>query len=160
MSYWRLIVGRPSKYKPEVHIDAAVKLYEAGYTDAQVATVFCVTEQTLNNWKNDYPVFFESLKSGKNMSDDAVEKSLYKRANGYEVPFEETEEGETEKGVYSKVKRGVKHLPGDVTAQIFWLKNRRPDRWRDRQDLTVDVTNISPEERQRRIDELISKRGA
>lgn len=74
------------------------------------------------------------LKEGKQEADYKVESALFKRACGYD--YEETEtivsvdkEGNATPTKVRKIKR---HVPGDVTAQIYWLKNRKPDEWKDR----------------------------
>lgn len=111
-----------------------------GLTDKQIAHNIGVTEQTLNNWKNNYPSFFESLKRGKEVIDRQVENALLKRALGYEYDevtqelFKNPETGEAELKVTKVV---TKQVSPDTTAQIFWLKNRRPDTWRDRKDLDL-----------------------
>lgn len=76
-----------------------------GLTDVQIADKLKITVSTLYEWKKRFPTFSEALKKGKEIVDYEVENALLKRA-----------------------------LSGDVTAQIFWLKNRRPDKWRDKQD--------------------------
>lgn len=61
--------------------------------------------------------------------DLAVEASLLRSAKGYDV--EETVEEDSEKtGRRTRVK--THHVPGDVRAQIFWLKNRRPEAWQEK----------------------------
>lgn len=124
--------GRPSKIKS---IDMSlVKSYSArGYTDAELAKIFNVTEQTINNWKKDYPEFFESLKSGKMLADCKVEASLYQRACGYSHPEVHitTYEG---KVTLTPI---IKHYPPESTAMIFWLKNRKPGEWREKQEIEL-----------------------
>ncbi|MCI6468135.1 MAG: helix-turn-helix domain-containing protein [Faecalicatena sp.] len=111
-----------------------------GLTDKQIAHNIGVTEQTLNNWKNNYPSFFESLKRGKEVIDRQVENALLKRALGYNYDevtqeiFKNPETGETELKVTKVV---TKQVSPDTTAQIFWLKNRKPEEWRDRKDLDL-----------------------
>jgi len=85
--------------------------------------------------KTEFPAFTALLKKGKDYADNLVENSLFKRAMGYE--FEETtqevrmgKEGEATPSIIRKVK---KHVIPDTLAQIFWLKNRRPESWRDKQ---------------------------
>lgn len=101
--------GRPSAYKAEYE-KQAYQLCLLGYTDKNLADFFGVAESTINNWKLEHPEFMESLKEGKAQSDVEVEQSLREKAVG-----------------------------GDTTAQIFWLKNRQPRRWRDRQE--IEQTN-------------------
>lgn len=107
-----------------------------GLTDAQIAHNCGVSATTLYRWKNDHRVICEALKKGKEVADYEVENALFKRAIGYD--YTETTVEESEDGV--KHRETVKHMAPDVTAQIFWLKNRRPGRWRDRpQEATVDT---------------------
>jgi len=123
-------VGRPSSFKLE-YVEQARKLTLLGATDREVAEFFDVSERTLNTWKHKYPEFLQSLKLGKEASDNRVEKSLYRRAIGYSYDAEKifTYKGEPVRVPY------VEHVPPDTTACIFWLKNRRRQDWRDRVDL-------------------------
>ena len=98
-----------------------------GLTDKQIAHNVGITEQTLNVWKKSYPSFSESLKKGKEIVDYEVENALLKRAIGYKT----SEMRLTKDGDLVEVE---KEVPGDVTAQIFWLKNRKPDKWKDKRD--------------------------
>jgi len=128
--------GRPSKYKPEFNEQAA-KLCKLGATDRELADFFGVKEWTINRWKAEYPEFSQSLKRGKAECDDRVEQSLYRRAVGYEhdaVKILMTKEGEVYREDY------VEHYPPDTVACIFWLKNRRPDQWRDKFDVDTGLT--------------------
>jgi hypothetical protein len=129
-------MGRPSKYKPEFVLQAA-KLCRLGATDRELADFFEVTESTLNLWKSEHPEFSESLKRGKAESDERVEQSLYRRALGYShdaVKILMTKDGDVYREEY------VEHYPPDTTACIFWLKNRRPDLWRDKFDVDTGLT--------------------
>lgn len=121
--------GRPSKYDPKMN-EQVFKLCLLGADDSQIANFFEVTETTINNWKISEPEFFESLKRGKEEADMNVVNSLYRRALGYEY-VEVKEEGE-------KVARTTKEIIPDVTAQIFWLKNRQKDKWRDVKDNRIE----------------------
>lgn len=78
-----------------------------GLTDAQIAHNCGIRVCTLYDWKNKYPEISDALKKGKEIVDYEVENALLKRAK-----------------------------QGDVTAQIFWLKNRRPEKWRDKVQFT------------------------
>lgn len=102
-------------------------LYAAGKTDEEVADIVGVTARAIYVWKGKHPEFFQSLKAAKAIADDLVEASLFQRAVGYSHPSEQIfcyKGGEVRVPI-------TKHYPPDVTAQIFWLKNRRPDLWRD-----------------------------
>lgn len=135
-------VGRPSKYD-SINKDQLKKLFSMGLTDVQVCEFFDIAESTLNEYKNKYPEFSESLKDWKAQADKVVEKCLYQRAIGYQ--FDEiTKEnividGKEVEGAERK-KVVTKHYAPDVTAQIFWLKNRQPAQWREKQ---IDVGDDS-----------------
>jgi len=103
-----------------------------GLTDEQIAHNIGIAVGTLYDWKNRFPEFSEALKKGKEVIDIQVENALLKRALGYE--YEETKVMVDADGK-KRVERIKKQVQPDVTAQIFWLKNRRPDRWRDKQEL-------------------------
>jgi hypothetical protein len=121
-------VGRPSKYKPEF-AKQAQKLSELGATDQELADFFEIEVRTLYRWKHDYDQFCQALKAGKDIADDRVERSLYQRAIGYEQ--EEVKifmPSGAEHPVYAPYRAKVSP---DVTAAIFWLKNRRSQEWRD-----------------------------
>lgn len=100
-----------------------------GLTDEQLAEKMGIGARTLYDWKLKYPQISQALKKGKEVVDIQVENALLKRALGYEFQ-EERVERSSKDGV--KVVQTIKHIPGDTTAQIFWLKNRRPDRYRDK----------------------------
>lgn len=81
-----------------------------GLTDEQLAEKIGITATTLYDWKNKFPEISEALKKGKEVVDYEVENALLNKALG-----------------------------GDTTAQIFWLKNRRPDKWRDKPEMPGDT---------------------
>lgn len=131
-------MARPTNYRKE-YAEQARKLCLLGYTDKQLADFFNVCEQTINTWKIKHPEFLESIKKGKELADINVVESLYKRAIGIEY-----EEVELKTDGQNKSKRVVKKLiPPDTTAQIFWLKNRQPKSWRDKQvtETTINVVD-------------------
>lgn len=103
------MAGRPSKYNEEI-ADKAYSLALLGASDKEMAEILGVSESTFNLWKKTYPEFSESLNEAKNMADSKVVRALYNQAIG-----------------------------GNVTAQIFWLKNRQKDKWRDKQDVDHTV---------------------
>ena len=125
-------MARPSKFKPEF-VDQAAKLAALGATDREIADFFGVDERTLHRWKHEHEAFCQSLKVGKSAADERVEQSLYRRAVGYSF------DGEKVFQFQGQIVRAdtVEHVPPDTTAAIFWLKNRRPEEWRDRQQLEV-----------------------
>ena len=127
--------GRPTKYKPE-YAEQAYKLAQEGFTDKKIADFFKVQERTVNNWKTDYPGFFQSLKRGKDEFDsDVIEKSLAHRASGYSHPDVHISNYQGK----ITVTPIIKHYPPDPASMIFWLKNRRSNRWRDKQSVKVGI---------------------
>ena len=108
-----------------------------GLTDEQIAENMGISCSTLYDWKNKYSDISESLKRGKEVVDVLVENALFKRALGYEYKEVTKEDGVTTKVV-------TKHMPPDTTAQIFWLKNRRPDLWRDRKNIDMNAKVNNP----------------
>lgn len=100
-----------------------------GLTDEQLAEKMGINPATLYDWKNKYPKISKSLKKGKEVVDIQVENALLKRALGYDYQEQRIEKSEKDG---TKIIQTIKHVPADTTAQIFWLKNRRPDKWRDK----------------------------
>ncbi|KZM54922.1 transposase [Aeribacillus pallidus] len=122
-----------------------------GLTDEQIAHNMGIKRQTLYDWKKKYPDISDALKRGKEVVDRQVENSLLKRALGYE--YEEVTK-ELINGTMLITKKVKKYQPPDTTAAIFWLKNRRPDKWRDKRDVEhsgkvankIDLSGLSIEE--------------
>lgn len=117
------------------------RLAETGDTDEQIGYVVGKTEKTIDQWKSEDPAFELALKKGKAVSDSRVVKCLFQRAVGYE--YDEVHKefadivGQDGKATGLKSRKIVtirKTAMPDVTAQIFWLKNRMPTDWRDRQE--------------------------
>lgn len=104
-------VGRPTAYVPEYAAEAK-ELCDQGATNPELAHHFGVATRTITDWRNAHPEFREAVGLGKDAADERVVRSLYERALGYE-----DDDG--------------RRIPGDTTACIFWLKNRRKE-WRDR----------------------------
>ena len=105
-----------------------------GATDVEIATHIGISRDTLYSWKKKYPDFSDALKRGKEVVDIEVENALLKRAMGYEyneVTKEMTYAPNGDRLGLAVTKVVTKRERPDVTAQIFWLKNRRPDLWRD-----------------------------
>ena len=101
-----------------------------GLIDEQIAKNIGITAKTLYDWKNNHSDICKALKKGKEVIDIQVENALLKNALGYAFIEETIENGRSTK----KIK---KHMPPDTTAQIFWLKNRRPDLWREKQQFDI-----------------------
>ena len=125
-----------AKSKYFTHVEPKLTLIEGwardGLTDEQIAKNLGIAYSTFREYKNKYSALSAALKKGKEVIDYEVENALLKRALGYE--YEEIK-SEYECGELIKTTRTVKYVAPDTTAQIFWLKNRRPDKWRDKKDV-------------------------
>lgn len=106
-----------------------------GLTDEQIAAKMGICRDTLIQWKKKYSDISDALKKGKDVVDIQVENALLKRALGYE--YEEISE-KYEMGILVEKKVTKKQVVPDTTAQIFWLKNRKPDDWRDKREVDVE----------------------
>lgn len=108
-----------------------------GCTDAEIAANLGIALSTFYAYKVEHSEFSEALKRNKELADLQVEGALFRRALGYrydEETFATVTDGETGEERQVLVKRVTKEAPPDVTAQIFWLKNRKPQEWRERRE--------------------------
>lgn len=113
-----------------------------GYTDIQIAEAMGISSCTFYAWLKKYSKIAEALKRGKAPVDRMVENALLKRALGYEyteVTKERILDRKTGQYKLTVTKETVKKVPPDVVAQIFWLKNRRPDLWREKRQELGDI---------------------
>ena len=143
-----IFIARTSKYeewKNNNEIQDKLILVEGwsrdGLTQQQIADNLGINVDTLIEYKKKYPDFSEALKKGKEVVDIEVENALLKRALGYTITL--YEEKVDKDGCVHNLKKDV-HVPGDTTAQIFWLKNRKPKNWKDKQNsenTSDDVNN-------------------
>lgn len=93
-----------------------------GLTDEQIANNLGISKDTFYKYKKNYADFSDSLKKGKEVIDYEVENALLKNA-----------------------------LSGNITAQIFWLKNRKPKQWKDK------VNVESSEDELTKVEQLLNK---
>lgn len=133
------MAGAPTKYKDE-YSEQVYKLCLMGAIDEQLADFFDVCVDTINEWKKVHTEFSESIKRGKQFADAEIANSLFHRAKGYEHPDVDLKmyEGQI---IETKL---TKHYPPDTTAAIFWLKNRQPKEWRDKQEQAVTINIEQP----------------
>ena len=134
-----------------------------GLTDEQIASNMRITSSTLYEWKKKYSEISESLKKGKDIADRLVENALFERALGgiREVrkvfKVKETyydERGKKCEKEHLETATEEVYIPGDTTAQIFWLKNRKPDVWRDKQ-----LIEHSGEIKSEKLDDIMNQIG-
>jgi len=107
-----------------------------GYPDKVIIGALGISAPVFQEWKKKHKEFADAL-ALKEIADIEVEACLFKRATGYtttEVHYEEGTQG-------VKTKTITKQIEPNVTAQIYWLKNRKPDQWRDKTEVeqTGDV---------------------
>ena len=105
-----------------------------GLTDKQIAENIGVAYSTFRDWIKRFPALSAPLKRGKEVIDRQVENALLKRALGHE--YVETTKELTDLGL-TVTKQVTKQVAPDTTAQIFWLKNRKPQEWRDKKETEV-----------------------
>lgn len=133
------------KYQEWLEEDNLIKI-EAwardGLTDEQIAHNMGITTRTLYDWKKKHLPISQSLKRGKEVVDIKVENKLLKRALGYEYDEVKTIQKIIDGKKYVEKITLTRHVMPDTTAQIFWLKNRKPDVWLDRKAKEVDLNLI------------------
>lgn len=120
-----------------------------GLTNEQIANNIGINVKTLYEWKNKESNISNALKKGKEVIDFEVENALLKRALGYTITIKEQKIDKD--GCVHDTKRDV-HIPGDTTAQIFWLKNRKKEQWREKQEINNDQ-----EKEISKVEELLNK---
>jgi len=122
-------MGRPTKYKPE-YCETVAKLIALGAKHSEIAEILGVNLSTFYQWRLDYEAFSNVVNLSTDQYSERVARSLAEKALGYTT--KETKvfnvNGEL------KTKKVDRHYPPDTTACIFWLKNRKPEEWRDVQE--------------------------
>lgn len=133
--------GRPTTYVAEyAHI--AQVMCEGGATDVELARAFGVHVSTIYAWAVRHSEFREAVKAGKVALDDRVEASLYHRAIGYSHPTTKIMQNGSEVIAVEH----TEHYPPDTAAAFIWLKNRRADKWRDKQEVAHELVDKPLEE--------------
>jgi len=126
------VIGRPTKYQPDKYPEMAMRHCLLGATSDQLSDLFEVSPSTIDGWMVKYPKFLCAIREGRENADAHVANSLYHRALGYSHPEEKIfcNNGELVRT------ETTKHYPPDTAAAFIWLKNRHPDLWRDRKEIT------------------------
>lgn len=129
------IVGRPGVYC-EHYPELARRLALVGLTDEEMAKVFGIAVATLYRWDESYPLFREFRARGGVVADAEVTVKLFHRAIGYDHEAVKIfMPAGAKEPVYAPY---TEHIPPDVQAATWWLKNRQRDKWRDRTETSVD----------------------
>ena len=122
-----------------------------GVIEKDIARRLGCSYSTLREWKKISSALSLALKKNREYADYAVESALYKKACGHKesvikpMKIKKTEyDPETGKRIadYEEivyVKEEV-YIPPDTLADIFWLKNREPDKWRDKVEQQQDIS--------------------
>lgn len=142
-------LGRPKhsgeKYNP-IYIDIVKELAIEGYIESEIQKIIHISVRTFNKWKKEHPEFLKALKEGKKSPDQRVVKALYKNAIGETVNVEKAlvvSDG-SNLGSHVEIVKVKEHRPGNVTAQIYWTKNRLPKEWKDRISNEISNTDGEP----------------
>lgn len=123
-----------------------------GLTDEQIAQKMEIHPATLYDYKKKYPEISESLKKNKDIADVEIENELYKSAQGQTITLKKPIKVKEEKQVQGKGKVVTERIeyvdeeifiPANVTAQIYWLNNRKPEQWRNKHK--AEITKIEAE---------------
>lgn len=108
----------------------------AAMTNFEAAEYFGVTVHTFGEWLAKDPELAMCFRINKTLADERVENALYHRALGYSMRAEEVKLNPDGTVVRAEV---IKHIPPDVGAAVFWLKNRQPHLWKDKIDVNANV---------------------
>lgn len=134
-----------------------LKLAEDGKTIEEIAMYVGISERTLYNWSGRFPDFKAALKDSKSIADELVEASLFRRAVGYEhkakkIFFDAKSLSVVEHDYTEK-------FAPDTSAGIFWLKNRDPERWKDKTEVKHEgsIDQLSDDELDAKIEEKVTK---
>lgn len=132
--------GRPTKYRGNATDTYTRKLALLGLTNEEIAAQLDINTETLYAWVKQYPTFSNALHAGKVEADAEIASSLYEKAAGLAQTIELNEVLDSN-GEVRLLKKVRKHAP-DTAAAFIWLKNRNPNRWKDRQEVVSTNLNI------------------
>jgi len=130
---------KPVKWNDDRPRQAYILAFLFGATEEQIAMVMDVSIPTITYWKRVHPEFLAALQEGKQEPDQQVEQCMFQRACGYSHPDTDIRvvDGQIVKTPF------VRHYPPDVTAGIFWLKNRMRGRWCDVNKTIPQAINLT-----------------
>jgi transposase-like protein len=144
--------GRPTKYKPE-YVRTVQFLAQGGATQDEIAECLGISRMTVIRWSVQHPEFGAAIQAGNDVFNRRVERALAERAIGFyadQFTWRETTERERKQGKpeYELVPTGRTYYPPDVTAGIYWSKNRMKDKW-------SDVSKVEVQGKLKSSDELL-----
>ena len=124
--------GRPSEYSVEM-AERAFAAAQGGATDLEIIEALGIGQTTFYRWRHEHPQFREATELGKEAADERVERSLYQRALGYSHQAVKIfMPAGAENPIYAAY---TEHYPPDTAAASLWLRNRQPEKWRDKQEV-------------------------
>ena len=150
--------GRPTLYRPEL-CEMARRLALLGLNEAEMADAFNVDVHTISDWRANHREFRQAIERGGVHADAKVAERTYYRALGYRAPATKI----MQYGGQPIIVPYVEHYPPDTTAASLWLRNRQPNKWRDKHEVDVTGTlehrlsQMTPEERARDALELAER---
>lgn len=140
------MAGRKTKYEYWLTEEGLILIQgwaRDGLTDEDIAHNMGIAKATLCDWKNKFPELSDVIKQSKEVADRIVENALFKRATGYR--YKEITK-ETRYGINGEpleyTKEVEKEFPPDPASMVIWLKNRKPDTWREKQEAKADTTAL------------------
>lgn len=157
----RVAILRPIEWLEPEKLTLLTAWARDGLVDGQIAKNMGISEATLYNYKNKYPEIRQALQKGKEIVDIEVENALFKKALGYNTTVQKAFKlkdivyGENGKKISEteRIEYAIEeiHIPADTTAQIFWLKNRKKQQWRDKVEYEANTDELN------KVKELLEK---
>lgn len=143
------MAGRKTLYDPNNFPLLAEGYARNGLNDIQIAKNLGISKSVFYEYIEQYVEFRDALKRGRKPVDIEVENALLKRALGYDYEEKSTEvdvsgQGSNAQAIPTKIKTTKKHVPADVGAIAFWLKNRKKSEWKDRHSHEVGGEDGKP----------------
>jgi hypothetical protein len=131
--------GRPTAYKPD-NAEISRHACMLGATNETLAARLGVCRRTIDSWIATIPEFRDAVQQGREVADESVVSALFARATGMEQKMTKVfcHRGQPVTADYTV------HLPPDVRACIFWLRNRRPEEWRENRPLIEERAEDEP----------------
>ena len=123
--------GRPTRICTNKDINTIRELLLLGATVKQVCKSLDISDATYYKWRKENKLVTQTIKEVHELQTDNVEKSLYKRASGYNVT--ETTTNKNPDGEVKSITEKTRHIPADTASMIFYLTNQRPEQWKNKQ---------------------------
>lgn len=139
-----------SKYESHVlpNMDRIIAWAKAGATAKDIAAKLKIAYSTFRKYVDEgekgderYVALSAAFAQACEVPDDEIETALFNRARGIsydEETYELVKDEETGELVEKRTKRIRKYIPPDPTSAMFWLTNRRPDKWKYKPEPTTD----------------------